>query len=203
MKRKLPLYVERSIQAVQADRLELTHEFESTVIGDLVLTCKPGCAACCYHPVLITVLEGIPLYRSLVAHGHWTPSFKQKLTKTSDMTSSITTAVWLLSRIACPLLDAKARCMAYAARPFACRVTVATGNAYFCEPQRLGDETSILPRQEVTTRFVKGVRETLQRHNLAHLTMPIGQALLLAERICSGQLTLENVDWTFVKEHLA
>ena len=202
MRRKLPLFVERSVQQVQADRIELADTFERKLTGNVAITCGAGCASCCYHPVTITIMEAIPLYGALVGQGRWTPSFKEKLRKASEMTSGLSFQVWLLSKIPCPLLDNK-RCSVYADRPFTCRTTLATGDPYYCDPQRLGNETTIVSRQEAVEEFHKREEVILRKHGLLHLVMPIGRAVLLAERVCSGSLTLENVDRTYVSDHLA
>jgi hypothetical protein len=93
--------------------------------------------------------------------------------------------------------------MAYEDRPFQCRVTYATGDPHFCDPQRLGSETTIVPRNEAMNEFKRSSTLILHKHGLMHLTMPIGRAVLMAEQVCSGQLTLESVDRTYVSEHLA
>jgi Fe-S-cluster containining protein len=203
VRRKLPIFVERSLQQVQADRIELADAFERTIIGHQPVSCKAGCSACCYYPVNITILEAIPIYGALVEHGRWTPSLKDKLRKASEMTSGLSFQVWLLSKIACPLLDANNRCMTYDARPFVCRTTIATGDPYFCDSQRLGNETTVVPRQESVAEFHAREKVILKKHGLLHLTMPIGRAVLMAERVCSGSLMLESVDRTYIADHLA
>ncbi len=203
MRRKLPLFVERSLQQVQADRLELADQFQRTVAGEQSISCTAGCAACCYHPVLVTIMEAIPLYGSLVEHGRWTPSFKEKLGKASQMTSGLSPDVWLLAKIPCPLLDDKKRCSAYEARPFLCRVTIATGDPFYCDAHHLGKQTTIVPHSEAVVEFHAREKATLRKHGLLHLLMPIGRAVLMAERVCSGTLTLESVDRTYMIDHLA
>lgn len=203
MRRKLPLFVERSLEQIQADQAELTSQFEATIIGQKPVSCKTGCSACCYHPVLISIMEAIPIYGSLVAHGKWSPSLKAKLKQSSDMTAGLSFEVWLLSKLACPLLDGNNRCVAYEARPFSCRVTLATGDPFYCDSQRLGKDTTILPRQEALTEFHKREKDVLRKHGLLHLTMPVGRAVLMAERVCSGALTLEGVDKVYALDHLA
>jgi Fe-S-cluster containining protein len=203
MRRKLPIFVERSIQQVQADRVELTDRFEHPLKGEVVFSCSAGCAACCYHPALISILEAIPLYGALVDRGNWTASFKEKLTTVSKTTLGLSFEVWLLSKIACPLLDDNRRCMVYEARPFMCRTVVATGDPRYCDSQRLGNETTILPRKGVMQEFHAREKLLLRRHGLSHLTMPIGQAVLMAEKVCSGSVTLEGIDRAYYLEHLA
>jgi Fe-S-cluster containining protein len=201
VRRQLPLFVERSIQQLQAIRDEAAEEFERKIVGEKVLSCTAGCASCCYHPVLITILEAFPLYEALVSHGHWVPSFREKLKKSSSMTSGLSFQVWLLSKIPCPLLKDN-RCMAYESRPLTCRITFATGDAFYCDPQRLGPETTILPRVDELREFHNKEAALLRKHGLYHLTMPIGRALLLVERVCNGSIMLENVDRKYVAEYM-
>lgn len=203
MRRKLPIFVERSIQQVQADRIELADAFMRQVVGHKAVTCKPGCAACCHHPLLITILEAFPIYGALVESGRWTPSLKDKLTKAAELTSGLSFQVWLLSKLPCPLLDTNNRCMVYAERPFICRATIATGDAYYCDAQRLGPETTIVERKEAVQGFHEREQTILKKHGLLHLTMPVGRAILMAERVCSGNLALEAVDRTYLTDHLA
>lgn len=203
MRRKLPLFAERSVHQMQADRIELADTFARTVVGHKSVTCTVGCSACCHHPLIITVLEAIPLFGSLVEHGHWTPSFKEKLVKNSSLTSGLRFEVWLLSKIPCPVLDKNNRCMGYDERPFMCRATLATGDPYYCDPQRISPETTIAPRGDFPLQFVERESALLKKHGLSHLLMPVSRALLLAERVCNGSLTLESADRTYVAERLA
>ena len=202
MRRRLPIFVERSIQHMQADRSELIDDFERTILGENIVSCKEGCTSCCYHPLLVTILEAIPIYGSLVERGHWVPSLKEKLRKVASLTTGMDLSVWLLSKIACPLLSPKGLCTVYDARPFACRTTVATGDPYYCDPQRLGEQTTIVPRIDILRKFHAREAALLRKHNLLHLTMPIGRAVLLAEQVCSGTIRLEDIDRTYVSEHL-
>ena len=202
MRRKLPLFVERSIQQVQVDQFELADTFARAILGDKVITCTQGCSACCYHPVLISIMEAIPIYGALVEEGRWTPSFREKLKKVSEMTSGLAYQVWLLAKIPCPLLE-NDRCLAYEARPFVCRTTMATGDPYYCDTQRLGPETSIVPRVDAVAEFHSKEKVVLRKHGLLHLLMPVGRAILMAERVCSGNLTLEGVDRIYTSEYVA
>jgi Fe-S-cluster containining protein len=198
MKRPLPLFVERSLQQVQVDRDELSSEFESKILGVRSVSCHKGCAGCCYHPLLISVLEGVSLYRELVARGQWTPSLKTKLEESAETTSELSVQVWLLAKIPCPLLGPKNMCRAYEARPFACRVTLATGDPYYCDPQQFGPRTSIIPRKEISSEFHAREKALLHKHGLMHLTLPVGRAILLAEKVCTGEIMLENIDRTYI-----
>jgi len=43
--------------------------------------------------------------------------------------------------------------------------------------------------------------EILRRHKLQLITMPIGAALLMAEKICNEDIDLESVDRILIKEY--
>jgi Fe-S-cluster containining protein len=202
MRRQLPVFVERSIQHMQADRSELADDFQRKALGATLVTCKAGCASCCYHPVLITILEAVPIYGALVARGRWLPSLKATLQKTALLTAGLDIGVWLLSNIACPLLSKENRCTVYDARPFACRVTAAVGDPYYCAPQRLGNQSTIVSRKDILAEFHTRETALLRKHGLLHLTMPIGRAVLLAEKVCAGTLALEDLDRTYLVEHM-
>jgi len=203
MRRRLPVFVERSIQHMQADRSELSDEFERKVLGSKTVTCRAGCTSCCYHPLLVTILEAVPIYGALVEKGRWLPSLKEALQKTAKLTTGLDMGVWLLSNIPCPLLGKDKRCTVYDARPLSCRVTAATGDPFYCAPQRLGPETTIVSRVDVLREFHTREATLLRKHGLLHLTMPIGRAVLFAEKLCTGTLTLEDLDRTYLTDHLA
>lgn len=201
MRRRLPLFVEQSLQEMQAARISLADDFDRKIRGERMLSCGVKCAACCYHPVFVTILEAVPLYGALVSKGLWTPSLKERLRKHAEMVTGLSVQVWLLSKIACPLLKDQ-RCTAYEARPLSCRVTIATGDPFYCDPQHLGDQSTIVEREEPVREFRARETDILRRHGLTPLHMPLSRAILMAERVCSGQLMLENIDRTYVLDYL-
>jgi len=91
--------------------------------------------------------------------------------------------------------------MAYEVRPFVCRATIATGDPTYCDAQRLS-ETTIVPRKEIVHEYHTREKTILRKHGLFHLTMPVGRAILLAERVVTGTLLLENTDRAYVSENL-
>ena len=162
--------------------------------------CKAGCASCCYHPVRISILEGMVLFKHLVEHGRWSPSLKKKLAAHAALTSNLAMGIWLMSSIACPLLDEKDRCIGYEARPFNCRVTFATGDPHYCHPHRIGELTTIVPRVAALEEFHKEEAALLRRHGLWHLLVPVSKALLIGEKILSGDVDLEGADREILAE---
>lgn len=201
-RRKLPIFAEHSLADVASTRVELSTRFkEETQMKDGI-TCRPGCAHCCYHPVHLSVFEGVLLYRHLVATGRWTPSFKAKIAQHADTTRDLTYEIWLLSMIACPLLDGKTkRCSVYPMRPFACRVTYSNGDPHFCHPHRILS-SGIVNKAEVTREFHARQQTAVRRHDLTMIIMPLSVALLIAERIENGEFDLEGADMAILREYV-
>lgn len=198
--RKLPVFTERSLGDLQANRSEMAARHE-VKIRDATVMCTAGCASCCYHPVRISILEGVLLFKHLVEHGRWSPSFKTKLAEHAVTTGNLAMGIWLMSNIACPLLDGKNRCIGYEARPFNCRSTFSVGDPHYCHPHRIGEGTGIVSRVGALTEFHEKEEAILKRHGLWHLLMPISQALLLAEKILAGDVDLESADHEFLIEY--
>lgn len=206
--RRLPLLVERSVHEVETLRTDLSEKFELATRNKVslekkVITCTPGCASCCHHPVLISVLEGISIYRWLSKKGKWNDKLKFKLKETSDRQYGVAFEVWLMAMIPCPLLDKNNRCTAYEARPLICRSYYATSDPHNCHPHHLDPNvTEIVDRSSVTDPFHAAQEKVLLSHKLQLLAVPIGTALLLAERVCTGDLDLESVDGEVLKEYV-
>lgn len=187
-RRKLPLLTERSLAEVKADRIEIAAEVDAKLP---MVTCKAGCAACCKYPVYISILEGMLLYRHLTERGHWTPAFRQKLSAHDKQTYDLASEVWVLLEIPCPLLDKVNRCIGYAARPFSCRTLYAHTPAAFCEPPKMLS-AKYVPREELMDKFRKVEAEILGRHKLGLIGLSISKAILLAEKIMTGEVDLEQ-----------
>ena len=204
--RRLPVLVERAVHEVEAKRTEIAQRFEMNARAQVsaenkTITCRAGCAWCCHHPVLISVLEGIGLYRWLQKKGKWNDKLKAKLREVSDRQYGTTLETWLLALIPCALLDENNKCSAYEARPLICRTYYATSDPYLCHPHRLSEGTSILDRTTAVEPFHAEQARLLRGHKLQLLAVPIGTALLLAERVCTGELDLESVDVEVLKEY--
>lgn len=205
-KHKLPLLVETSIGRVEVLRHDLSSEFERKVHAEVPkagarVTCSPGCHWCCYHPISISVLEGILIYRWIVSRGKWTLALKAKLKESADQQFGTTYEVWLLSLISCPLLGEDKRCSVYSARPLVCRGYYSISDPHYCHPHRLGEDTHILPRDSIVDPFHEEQERILRKNKIQMLTMPIGSALLLAEKVCTGELDLDTVDNYLIKEY--
>jgi hypothetical protein len=204
-RRSLPLLLERDTHEVEAQRFERAGAFEASVrdtAEDLgrVISCVVKCSACCSHPVGISILEGISLFRWLVERGLWTASLQAKLQTHSTQVWGLAHEVWFLSNIPCPLLS-ESKCSAHEGRPFVCRTTWSTGDPYDCHPHRFGPRTGIVPRADTIRDFHQMEASKLRQHVLKHIPLPISKALLLAERVCSGKLAIEDVQHTLLKEY--
>jgi len=186
-KRKLPLLAERSVAEMKAKRLEIANSLDTKL---RLVSCQRGCSACCSHPRYISILEGMVLYQYLTAKGQWTPSLRAKLEEHANQTFDLAAEVWLMLNLPCPVLD-KGKCLAYEARPFSCRTIYATSDPLNCHPHRL-TEARFVDRQAEAERFREAERKILARHGLALFGIPISKAILLGEKIMSGEGDLEH-----------
>lgn len=207
MKRKLPILLERDLNKVRTERYTRAEAFtkgvrEAASAEGLTITCSAGCSACCTHPVMIGLLEGILVYRWLTLHGMWTADLRARLTKHASETWALAHEVWWLSNIPCPLL-VDDRCSVHEGRPFVCRATISTGDPTYCHPHRLGLETGIVPRAAVVDEFQRLEEQKLRANGLVALQLPISKALLVAEAILSGTLAIEAVAASLVKDFKA
>jgi Fe-S-cluster containining protein len=203
----LPVLVESSLNKVNMLRVRLMTDFDRKVRFDPkvtkgAVTCMPGCAWCCHHPVSISIFEGISIYRWLTDQGKWSLNLKERLKKSADQQFELTYEVWLKALIPCPLLGADNKCTAYPARPLICRVYYATSDPHYCHPHRISStQTKLLPRGKVISEFNQKQEEILRKHKLQLITMPIGTALLMAEKVCTEQIDLDTLDGTVLKEY--
>lgn len=187
-RRKLPLLTERSLAEVKADRIEIADDGDARLPR---VSCKAGCAACCSYPVYVSILEGMLLYRHLTEKGHWTPALRAKLQAHDKKTYDLSSEVWVLLDLACPLLDKNKRCIGYAARPFSCRTLYALTPASFCAPTQMLSARYV-QREDLMNKFRKVEAEILARHKLGLIGLSISKAILLAEKIMTGEVDLEQ-----------
>jgi Fe-S-cluster containining protein len=108
--------------------------------------------------------------------------------------------VWLLSLIPCPLLDENKRCTVYTERPLTCRTMISVGDPYYCHPHNMGDQTEVIPREGVIDKLREVERKVSRDHRLQIGPIPLGQALLLAEKVCNGDIEMSAVDLEIMKE---
>lgn len=203
-KRRLPVLVEHSVGQVETLRVDAARRFNAALQDEaervkLRVTCTPGCASCCYHPVSISVLEAVPIYRYLVRQGRWDATLRKRLEESGRKQLGMAFEVWLFSLLPCPLLHEN-KCTAYEERPFVCRTSVSVGDPYYCHPHQLGENTRMIPRDGALAEYHAAQAAILRRHKQQVTTMPIGLAVVLAERLCTGSLELKHVDHEVLKE---
>jgi len=190
MRRQLPIAVEVSIDRFRAQSQILASELETEVRP--LASCLKGCHNCCYHPVLVTILEGLHIYGWLVEQHLWTTELRNRLSEHSDHTFGLSLPVWLMSRIACPLLDG-GLCSIYPARPFACKITFSTGDPEDCDPHRLAGNPNMTPKREALEALGLTESSLLRQHSLPHVRLPLSTALLYGERIVKDQISIEDL----------
>lgn len=205
VRRRLPLVTEQSLAALRRTRAQLSSDFDRELFGtlgvsNLAVSCRVGCSNCCYHPVLITAMEGALLYQWLAERGRWTPSLQAKIKEHADRTRDLSYEVWFLSMVPCPMLDETTRkCTVYEGRPYACRVTYSLGDPDKCHPHRIG-ESGIVNKQEVMLTYHREQSKVARKHGLQMVLMPISLALRIGERIVNGKLDLESADLAILEE---
>ena len=207
MKRKLPAKVEHAVADVHARSLGLADEFERDLRGAVsevktAIMCKAGCAHCCSYPLYVSVLEAIPTYRQLRDCGRWTPARRKKLQAHADTTVALAPEIWLLSLIACPLLD-NGSCVAYSTRPLTCRATYSTGDPLRCHPHRMDATPSIIPKTSILEALSKEEIRVFKSLDASLVSMPLSKALLAAEALCEGDLEFDALNAWVYKEYEA
>ena len=195
---KLPIFTERTIAKTKADQVEHARKFADKLER---VSCREGCSNCCAHAVYATLPEGILAYGALARKGLWTPSLRKRLEAHAEQTWDLSPVVWHLSNIPCPLLE-KNRCIAYDARPFACRVTFATGDPEQCHPHRINDYATILPKREALEAFYGTQTHLLKRHGLSTFVLSLSKAILLGEKVATGEIDIEDFARVLAKERV-
>lgn len=200
MKRRLPVVVEKTVADAQAARAQLSASFGTT---EVPTSCSKGCSNCCYHPVYLSVLEGVSLFRWLSKHRLWTVALKAKFQEVANQTWGLKPEIWILSLIPCPLLTDKGTCAAYAGRPLACKTLFSLGDPYYCHPHRLGPETGIIDRKSLFMALHAAESKLLRKHYLENIQLPLASAVLYGERISKGELELEELGAELLKRQLS
>ena len=201
MKRRLPLAVEKSLASLKNLRLNVANNYQRELSSsDVKVACKKGCSNCCYHPVLITVLEGLLIHRWLVAHGRWSKQIQTLLANHAEKTKDLPFELWFLSMTACPLLDKEGRCSVYEARPEVCRLTYSLAEPENCHPHQIS-ETSMLNKQAVLSTYHQEQGKIAQGQGLSMTLLPLSLAILIASKVESGEVELGQIDYTILKEY--
>lgn len=185
----LKLPVLRAVQESLASSQTLAQDY-STYFFNQETSCRKGCANCCYHPVLVTILEGVGLYQSLVKQELWTPRLKRSLTEHAQRVTGLSLEVWHLGMIPCPFLTAEKTCSIYNSRPFSCKITYSVGDPEDCHAHKLGK--GLVPRQVLLHIQAEVDKLLLSRQALPYFRVPLSVALLYAERLADGDLDIED-----------
>lgn len=198
--KRLPLVVERVVADVYGLQVQMaqTHLHKAQFDGTVV-SCRVKCDNCCHHPFLITLAEGVLLYRKLAASGKWTPTFRKRVEEHRSKTLGASFEIWLRSNLPCPLLD-NHKCSAYDFRPFHCRVTYSTGHPSLCHPHDLSAGTPLVSNTDDIVMFNRQVTAWLKRVGNAGTLMPLSAAVLLGEALEMGSLSIEDADLQLTRD---
>jgi Fe-S-cluster containining protein len=196
---KLPVIQAQAIAGVRIEQAERARKYQEGLQDTPV--CRKGCDHCCYHPIRISVMEGTLLYWHLRNNGLWSGALKGRLEEHSKLTLNLSPAVWLLSKIPCPLLQ-DSQCVAYKARPFLCRTNYSTGDPDLCHPARLSVATPMPDRQEDLVDFYSVELAAHKGQGAPYWRLPLSLAVLLGSRIGEGQVNLPGVEQAVLSAYL-
>lgn len=188
MTRRLPLWVERVVSQTRVERGRAEADLLRQQSEDGPVSCSEGCAHCCHYPLHLSVLEGITVYRDLVARGQWA-GVKSSVLAHFEQVKGLTLPVWFLAAIPCPLLQNN-RCRAYTSRPLVCRATISRTDPAACDPHRMTLPDRPLALQVFTNDQGRKQRDAGLRTHM----VPLSLALLLAEKVETGEVDLDEVD---------
>ena len=202
--RNLSLRVERAVADLRAVVLMTAGQFEKALRDELAerrstVMCTSGCDACCMHPVYISVLEAIPLYQHLVDRGHWM-RIRGAIDKHAAVTWGLAPEIWWMGLLPCPLLS-KGLCLGYLSRPLACRATFSAGDPLLCHPHRIGRSVGVVQKSALLARFAEAEKRIFHSGEASFAQLPISKALLLAARVCSGEVEFEGTNAWITREY--
>lgn len=198
--RRLPVLAERAVSDVKALQSQVASAFDGEMRRNSMQTkCRIKCSNCCSHPFLISIAEGVLIYRSLVENRTWS-RVKKKFEEVRDLTLGLNFEVWLKSNIQCPALKEDNTCGAYAARPLHCRVTYSTGDAERCHPHALGASTPLVDNADTVVHFSRESQRHLKKVGTSGVLMPLAEAVLLGEMVDTGKLPIEETDLQFARD---
>lgn len=140
---------------------------------------------------MVSLLEGISIYRWLAQNHLWSSLLRDKLTEAAAKVQSLSLDVWLLSEIPCVFLT-DGLCSIYASRPFSCRVTYSIGDPYYCHPHRLEESTGILSKKPLFEVMESVEAPLLRQFGLSYFRIPLAKAVLYGEKIVTGEIAIED-----------
>jgi Fe-S-cluster containining protein len=196
---------QQAVADVRATRIEIEGRWNQQSKALLVkmrrpVTCRKGCAHCCYHPVLISVFEGLLLFRNLKANRLWTSTLRKQLQESSNKTIGLDYRVWLMSALPCPLLRDN-ECIAYEARPLRCRLMSSIDDPVRCHPHSFSGTVEILPFAPVLRTFQSLERQLMHHLSMPYIHLPLGQAVLMGAKIDQGDMRLAELMGTLLKQY--
>lgn len=197
--RKLPVLVETSTSQARHHRYQKGTEFKE--LAGSSVTCRKGCAHCCYHPLYISVLEGVSLYLHLRSKGLWSFTLRRRLEEHSKQTIGLAPAVWMLAEIPCPLLTEEQTCSAYEERPFLCRTSFSVGDPFLCRPAEFSEQTPMLYRHDRLAEYYSLEKKLLKEMNMPHARVPLSLAITLGEKLAEGKIEPGDVNTEVFKAH--
>lgn len=208
MRRHLPLLADRALAEIKEAQGRIGSTFEQRLVSMAaedaeapLVTCRKGCANCCLHPVAISILEGLLLYRHLISRGLWTPRLRSACEEAAKQLTGLGFEVWLLAAMPCVLLGVDGSCGAYEARPLACRTAFSMGDPEACHPHRVITGSAIVPRVEPLQQFEAVEHTVLRRLGLRRFQVPLPAALLVAEKVEGGEIEVDDIDKTLFAQY--
>jgi len=190
-KTKLPIITEQAIARCRTTKNDLSSEMK-TKIGDETV-CRKGCSHCCYHPILISVVEGVLLYWHLKNNGLWSKTLEFQLEQHTDQVKQLDLDIWLLSEIACPLLGKDNLCMGYSARPLICATTYSRALPDLCHSSNFSENTPWYDRSKALMAYYKVEQSVLQVLSNSTVMYPVSMAILIAHDTLTKGLSPEAV----------
>ena len=200
---KLPVYIERAVDELRVGRSYIQGAWQAHVAAERI-SCAPGCANCCLRPVVITLLEGILLYRHLYETGPWTSALVAKLEASAPLDLSLRPELRMLAARPCPLLTDDKRCAGYEARPTICRLHAVKSLPEHCHPHSILSQKKDKPldNKKAVEAFVALERRLLLRLGLRVTALPVAAAVLYGARVSTGTLDIGEVDAEAVRDFL-
>ena len=147
------------------------------------VTCKKGCASCCYLQIYVSLPEAVALAEQIGKDPKHTAEVLKKCYEQLPKLNP-DNALHFKQMLPCVLLDEETKtCTAYEARPTACRHHYVVSPASNCSPLAENTEIERLNLEKVDAFVLGESLRVLKQHQLPALLAPIPVALLWAFRL--------------------
>lgn len=194
-------------EAITRVRLALRDTAEKSAVRRLSvyddrIPCKAGCSGCCTRLVNVSVAEALLIFEHLEKSGDW-PRVAVECRKQFQAVRISNHISWFLQGRDCPVLDPETRrCSAYSTRPAACSTHFVTSDPRLCDASHSGSgRYRAEDFEDLFAKFRLKLGESVESYGVMMVTLPIQQALLLAERInLQSGLTVEKTLSLFLNE---